>query len=112
MYHTFGVPHCCHQNRKITKSDQVEPLYAKYGVDVVLSGHIHRYSRFCPVFREGFFNDCSVNPMCFNQLQLSDHIASNTDLELTLSCLQTQIRLVPLGRDQKSRGYKIHLLNP
>jgi hypothetical protein len=30
---------------------EVEPLFAEYGVDVVFSGHIHRYSRSCPVFK-------------------------------------------------------------
>jgi hypothetical protein len=31
--------------------EQVEPLFAEYGVDVVFSGHIHRYTRSCPVFK-------------------------------------------------------------
>jgi hypothetical protein len=31
--------------------DQVEPLFAEFGVDVVFSGHIHRYTRSCPVLK-------------------------------------------------------------
>lgn len=30
----------------------VEPLLSEYGVDLVLSGHIHAYARTCEVFEE------------------------------------------------------------
>ena len=43
--------------------DEVEPLFAEYGVDVVFSGHIHRYTRSCPVFKGtcvGFNDDGSA----------------------------------------------------
>ena len=31
--------------------DEVEPLFAEYQVDVVFSGHIHKYTRSCPVLK-------------------------------------------------------------
>lgn len=31
--------------------EEVEPLFAEYQVDVVFSGHIHQYTRSCPVFK-------------------------------------------------------------
>jgi len=31
--------------------EEVEPLFARYQVDVVFSGHIHQYTRTCPVFK-------------------------------------------------------------
>lgn len=31
--------------------DEVEPLFAEFGVDVIFSGHIHRYVRSCPVLK-------------------------------------------------------------
>lgn len=42
-------PH--HANRKVAKHlrHALEDVLIKYGVDAVLSGHIHSYSRTCPV---------------------------------------------------------------
>ena len=42
-------PH--HINRKIGKHfrKQLEDVLVKYGVDAVLSGHVHSYSRSCPL---------------------------------------------------------------
>lgn len=35
--------------------EEVEPLFARYQVDVVFSGHIHHYARTCPVFKRSMF---------------------------------------------------------
>jgi acid phosphatase type 7 len=42
-------PH--HANRRVAKHlrDELEDVLVKYGVDAVLSGHIHNFSRTCPV---------------------------------------------------------------
>jgi acid phosphatase type 7 len=45
-------PH--HANRKVAKHfrREFEDVLIKYGVDAVLSGHVHSYSRTCPVLDE------------------------------------------------------------
>jgi len=37
-----------------------EPLYRKYGVDIVISGHDHQYERSAPVFDYKLDPDCGT----------------------------------------------------
>jgi acid phosphatase type 7 len=47
IYNTFGVHR--HDLQIMAAREHLEPLFVKYGVNVIFSGHIHAYSRTAPV---------------------------------------------------------------
>jgi len=63
IHRPLYVPYPHHSNRVVARHlrQGIEPLFSKHKVDVVISGHIHSYSRSCPVYNWDCVGSNSLN---------------------------------------------------